>query len=63
MLWKRDREEDARAALAAAAAIESGPESGAEIARVILEVALGPLLERLDREMAGDEENSRPVKT
>ncbi len=63
VLWKRDREEDARAALAAAAAIESGPESGAEIARVILEVALGPLLERLDREMAGDEENSRPVKT
>lgn len=63
VLWKTGREEDARAALAAAAAIEAGPDSGAEVARAILEVALGPLLERLEREMAGDEENSRPVKS
>ena len=62
VLWKTGREEDARAALAAAQAFEAGPEAWAPLARATLEVALAPVLERLDREMAGDEENSRLVK-
>jgi hypothetical protein len=62
LLWKTGREEDARAALAAAQAFETGPEAWAELARAILEISLAPVLERLDRELAGDEENSRLVK-
>lgn len=60
--WKSGREEDARAALAAGQAFETGSEARAPVARAMLEVALAPLLERLGREMAGDEENSRLVK-
>jgi hypothetical protein len=61
-LWKTGRDEDARAALAAALAFEAGPEAWAPVARAMLEVALAPVLEKLDREVAGDEENSRLVK-
>jgi hypothetical protein len=62
LLWKAGRDEDARAALAAARAFEAGPEAWAPVARAMLEVALAPVLEKLDREVAGDEENSRLVK-
>jgi len=62
VLWKTGREEEARAALAAAEAFEAGPEAWAPIARAMLEVALAPVLEKLDRDVAGDEENSRLVK-
>jgi hypothetical protein len=63
VLWRTGREEDARAALAAGQAFEAGSEARAPVARAMLEVALAPVLERLEREMAGDEENSRLVKT
>ncbi len=62
VLWRGGRDDDARAALAAARAFESGPESSAPVARAILEVTLGPVLERLDQESAGDDERSRLVK-
>jgi hypothetical protein len=62
LLWKGGRDEDARAALAAARAFESGPAASAPVARAILEVTLGPVLERLDQEIAGDDEGSRLVK-
>jgi len=62
LFWKGGREEDARAALAAARAFASGPEASAPVARAILEVTLGPVLERLDQEIAGEEEGSRLVK-
>lgn len=61
--WKSGREEDARASLAAALAFEAGPEESGSIARALLEVALAPLLERLENEMAGEEDSSRLVKT
>jgi hypothetical protein len=62
VLWKAGREDDARAALAAAAALDAGPEASAAVARAILEVALAPVLERLDQEIAGEDERSRLVK-
>jgi hypothetical protein len=62
VLWKAGREQDARAALAAALAFEAGPGSSAGIARAILEVTLAPVLERVDREIAGEDESSRLVK-
>jgi hypothetical protein len=63
LFWKAGREEDARAALAAAQALDAGPEASAGIARAILEVTLAPVLERLETEIAGEEEGSRLVKT
>jgi hypothetical protein len=62
VLWKTGREQDARAALAAGQAFDAGPERWAPVARALLEVTLAPVLEKLDHEMAGDEENSRLVK-
>ena len=63
MMWKAGREEDARAALAAAQAIASGPAAAADVARALLEVALAPVLERLEQDLAGEDERSRLVKT
>jgi hypothetical protein len=63
VFWKTGREEEARAALAAAKAIASGPASGAEVARALLEVALAPVLERLEQDLASEDERSRLVKT
>jgi hypothetical protein len=62
VLWKSGRDEDARAALAAARAFAAGPETSAPVARARLEVTLGPVLERLDQESAGEDERSRLVK-
>jgi hypothetical protein len=62
VLWKAGREQDARAALAGALAFDAGPEASAGIARAILEVTLAPVLERIEQEIAGEEEGSRLVK-
>jgi hypothetical protein len=62
LLWKAGREEDARAALAAASAFAFDPEAAAGVARALLEVALAPVLERLEQELASADEGSRLVR-
>jgi hypothetical protein len=62
VLWKSGREEEAKAALAAARAFEAGPGTSAPVARAMLEVTLAPVLERLEQEIAGEDERSRMVK-
>jgi len=59
-LWQTGREDDARAALAAATALSSG--AGAEVARALLEVALAPVLERIEQDLASEDDRSRLVK-
>jgi hypothetical protein len=60
--WKAAQEDDARIALAAARALEAGPAESGPLARAILETALRPVLDELDRTLAGDDERSRLVK-
>jgi hypothetical protein len=60
--WKAGRDDDARAALAAAAALEAGPAHSAPLARAILETALRPVLDSLDRASEGGDDASRLVK-
>lgn len=62
VLWKAGRDEDARAALAAAVAFESDPEAAAPLARALLEVTLAPVLERVEQEIASGDEGSRLVR-
>jgi len=52
ILWKRGREDDARACLAAARGLRAGPLTDQPVARALLEVALGPVLEKLREEEA-----------
>ena len=54
LLWKQDREEDARACLAAG--------DDREVRRAILEVALEPVLARLQEEEREQEADSLVVK-
>jgi hypothetical protein len=60
VLWQTGRDDDARAALAAAQALASG--TGAEVARALLETALAPVLERIEQELASEDDRSRLVK-
>ena len=50
ILWKRGREDDARACLAAARGLREGPAVDQPVARALLEAALGPVLEKLREE-------------
>jgi hypothetical protein len=50
ILWKRGREDDARACLAAARDLREGPAVDQPVARALLEAALGPVLEKLREE-------------
>lgn len=43
-LWKQDRDDDARACLAAARALREAPEDDHGVAKALLELALGPVL-------------------
>jgi len=61
VFWKRDREEDARACLAAAAAFRAGDAKANPVAKAMLEVVLAPVLEKLEQEIAEDEQKSRIV--
>jgi hypothetical protein len=60
--WRGGKDEEARTALAAARALEAGPAEAGPLARAILETALRPVLDQLDRANEGDEEHSRLVK-
>jgi len=60
--WRAGREDDACTELAAAHALDAGPAESGPLARAILETALRPVLEELDRTLASDEERSRLVK-
>jgi hypothetical protein len=46
VLWKREREDDARACLAAAEAFQGDAAAGRPVARAMLEVLLSPVLDR-----------------
>jgi len=59
--WKWEREDDARACLAAADAFRSPAPANEPLARVMLEVLLGPVLDRVE-EMTSREEDSLIVK-
>jgi hypothetical protein len=50
ILWKRGREDDARACLAAARGLREGPPGDQPVARALVEAALGPVLEKLREE-------------
>lgn len=50
VLWKQDREDDARACLAAAAEITDSPVNESSLARALLEAALAPILEKIQQE-------------
>ena len=50
ILWKRGREDDARACLAAASGLREGPAADQPVARALLEAALGPVIEKLREE-------------
>ncbi len=58
VLQRSDREDDARACLAAARGLRDGPAAEQPVARALLEAALGPLLQKLREE----EESSLIVK-
>jgi hypothetical protein len=59
--WKWGRDDDARACLAAADAFRSPAPADQPLARVMLEILLGPVLDRLE-EGTGGEEDSLIVK-
>jgi len=50
ILWKRGKEDDARACLAAARGLREGPVVDQPVARALLEATLGPVLEKLREE-------------
>ena len=57
ILWKNDNEADARACLAVADLFQSGPERARKVARAMLDVLLGPLVERVaEGEPTGESE-------
>jgi hypothetical protein len=50
ILWKRGREDDARACLAASQGLREGPVADQPVARALFEAALAPVLEKLREE-------------
>lgn len=54
VLWKRGRDDDARACLGAARAFREDPVAENPVARAMLDVALGPVLAKLDEPGPGD---------
>lgn len=62
VLWKSDRVEDARAALAAAGAFRATPPGENRVARALLERVLAPVLGRLEEEKRAEEQESLLVK-
>jgi hypothetical protein len=50
ILWKRGREDDAKACLTAAQGLRAGPVGNQPVARALFEAALGPVLEKLREE-------------
>jgi hypothetical protein len=61
VFWKRDRENDARDCLAAAAAFRAGGAKENPVAKAIVEVVLAPVLQKLEEEIREDEQKSRIV--
>jgi hypothetical protein len=61
VFWKRNREDDARACLAAAAAFRAGGAKENPVAKAMVEVVLAPVLEKLEEEIREDEQKSRIV--
>jgi hypothetical protein len=61
VLWRRDREDDARDCLAAAAAFRAGGAKENPVAKAIIEVVLAPVLQKLEEEIREDEQKSRIV--
>jgi hypothetical protein len=61
VFWKRDREDDARACLAAAAAFRVGSAKENPVAKAMVEVVLAPALQKLEEEIQEDEQKSRIV--
>ncbi len=61
VLWKRGREDDARACLAAAAAFRAGGAKENPVAKELVEVVLAPVLQKLEEEIREDEQKSRIV--
>jgi hypothetical protein len=61
VLWKQDREDDARACLAAAAAFRAGGAKENPVAKAMVELVLAPVLEKLEEEIQEDEQKSRIV--
>ena len=49
-MWKRGREDDAKACLTAAQGLRAGPVGNQPVARALFEAALGPVLEKLREE-------------
>ena len=62
VFWKTDREEDARACLAAADAFRGKPPAENPIARALLEAVLAPLLAGLEEQAPREAEPSLLVK-
>jgi len=62
VFWQTGREDDARAALAAAEVMAAGPAAAAEVSRALLEAALAPVLERVEQDLASEDDRSRLVK-
>lgn len=62
VLWKRDRREDAEAALAAADAFRSVPPGDNPVAKTLLELVLAPVLGRLEERKEEEERDSLLVK-
>jgi hypothetical protein len=63
VFWKRERDEDARACLAAAAAFRAGDAGGSDTARAMIEATLAPVFEKADAPPeadAGDEDVEAP---
>ena len=61
VFWKRDREDDARACLAAAAAFRAGDARQNPVAKAMVERVLAPVLQKLEEEIQEDEQKSRIV--
>ncbi len=62
VLWKSDREEDAKACLAAAQAFRAGNPAENPVALALLEIVLAPVLESLDQPAPAEAEPSLLVK-
>jgi hypothetical protein len=61
VFWKQDREDDARACLAAASAFRAGGAKENPVAKAMVELVLAPVLEKLEEEIQEDEQKSRIV--
>ncbi len=61
VFWKQDREDDARACLAAAAAFRAAGAKENPVANAMVELLLAPVLEKLEEEIRDDEQKSRIV--